>query len=226
MSSKSNTVFLNQIFDEAVNFISDALSNPPVVLTSSYSPPQSINYCKTIGDTNSIGNCTITTTSGASTTVGSTVGYYNNIPFYGYNTILPFIYQPIIWVDALKDFTPSCSKKDIPSYPVSNYFITNDGDHVVEIAVSGFSKEEITVERKDLSIFVKGMREAPPEDKKEKPSKYFYRNLACRDFELEFKFYESCDFDKLEVSMDKGILTIKIPLKEEFQPVRKKYEIK
>ena len=64
MSNKSNTVFLNQIFDEAVNFISDALSNSPAVLTSSYSPPQSINYCQTTGDTNSIGNCTITTTGG------------------------------------------------------------------------------------------------------------------------------------------------------------------
>ena len=153
------------------------------------------------------------------------------VPFYGYNTIQPsiyqpFIYQPIIWVDALRDFTPSCSKKDIPSYPVSNFFVTNEGTSVIEVAVTGFLKEEVTVERKDLLLIVKGTRETPPEDKKEEPSKYFYRNLACRDFSLDFKGHESWDFDKLEVFMDRGILTIKIPLKEEFKPVKQKYEIK
>ena len=230
MSNKNNTVFLNQIFDEALGFIVDlvdAIETQPAVqkncLTSS---PISNNYCSTIGAATTA-NYTLTATT-------STLGNYNtwlnipyNPPLYSQPIIYgPIIQQPIIWVDALRDFTPSCSKKDIPSYPVSNFFVTNEGTSVIEVAVTGFLKEEVTVERKDLLLIVKGTRETPPEDKKEEPSKYFYRNLACRDFSLDFKGHESWDFDKLEVFMDRGILTIKIPLKEEFKPVKQKYEIK
>ena len=231
MSTKSNTVFLNQIFDEAVNFLSDVLDSPSYQAQIPLSKGVESNYCSSIGSnestksvtTSSATNCVITTTGGG--TFDYLYPGYQELkyqPFYQ----PPVIYGPIIWVDVLRDFTPSCSKKDIPSYPVSNFFVTNDGTSVIEIAVTSFFKEEVTVERKDLTLLVKGVKEKPADEKKEEPSKYFYRNLACRDFELEFKGHETWDFDKLEVYMDRGVLTIKVPLKEEFQPVRQKYEIK
>ena len=218
MSSKSNQVFLNQIFDEAVNFISDALSNPPAVLKNNCSSPQSINYCQTTGDTNSIGNCTITTTVGSTTT---TLGYSNYVPFYGWNVLTPIIYQPVIWVDALRDFTPSCSKDN--SHPVTNFSVDKDSNFLIEIACTGFEQDELTVERKDLKIIVEGKRKnkETSEDRK-----YFYRNIATRDFSKEFSGSEKWCFDKLSVSYKDGLLAISIPLKEEFQPVRQKYEIK
>lgn len=229
MSNKNDTVFLNQIFDEALGFIVDlvdAIENQPAVqkncLTSS---PISNNYCSTIGATTAA-NCSLTTTT---TSASVTSGNYNtrlnipyNPPLYSQPIIYgPIIQQPIIWVDALRDFTPSCSKDT--SYPVTNFSCDKDGNVLIEIACTGFELDELTVERKDLKIIVEGKRKnkEAAEDRK-----YFYRNIATRDFTREFMGSEKWCFDKLSVSYKDGLLAIAIPLKEEFQPVRQKYEIK
>jgi len=228
MSTKSNQVFLNQIFDEAVSFISDAFDASSKHLQSPQSKGVQSNYCSSGTVNNNIKglhntNC-VTTTDCVITTGGVSAGHYQYTPYQQepliyYNT--PITYGPIIWVDVLRDFTSSYSKDS--SHPVTNFSVDKDGNFLVEIACTGFEADELTVERKDLKIIVEGKRKnkETTEDRK-----YFYRNIATRDFSREFIGSEKWCFDKLSVSYKDGLLSISIPLKDEFQPVRQKYEIK
>jgi len=218
MSTKSNQVFLNQIFDEAVKYLSDALD--PLVAQSPQKSIQS-NYCSS-GTTKGLVD-QVTTTNCVITTGGDTFGYkytpYYQEPLLYYNP--PIKYGPIIWVDVLRDFTPSCSKDS--SHPVTNFSCDKDGNVLIELATTSFEADELVVSREDLKIIVEGKRKnkETSEDRK-----YFYRNIAARDFRKEFTGSEKWCFDKLSVSYKDGLLSISIPLKDEFQPVRQKYEIK
>ena len=111
---------------------------------------------------------------------------------------------------------------DTPSYPKSNYSITDDGTSIIEVAVSGFNEDEITVRREDLKIIVEGKKI----NKEEKVKKgYVYKNIAERDFDLYFQGTPKWDYDKLKVSLKNGILKIIIPIKNECKSIYKTFEI-
>ena len=120
----------------------------------------------------------------------------------------------------IEDFT--CPAMSVPSYPVSNFSLDESGTTIVDIAVSGFSDNEITIKRDGLKLIVEGKREEKEKEKR----KYFYKNIAERNFKLEYQGSDKWDFDKLEARMKKGILTIEVPLKEEHKPIRQEFTIK
>ena len=111
-----------------------------------------------------------------------------------------------------------------PSFPVSNYSVDENLTSIISIAVSGFSDDEISIRREDLKLVVEGKKslQRGQEDKR----KYFYRNIAERDFKLEYQGSDKWDFDKLEARMSKGILNIEIPMKDEFKPIKQSFQIK
>jgi HSP20 family molecular chaperone IbpA len=133
-------------------------------------------------------------------------------------------YSPSDWYDWNYWWsTPSITYKiETPSYPVSNYSVKKDGTSVIEIAVSGFDSEEITVKREDLKIIVIGEKK---EGKGVGDRKYIYKHIGERDFELSYCGSEKWDYDKLNVKLSKGILSIEIPIKEECKPINKTYKI-
>jgi len=108
-----------------------------------------------------------------------------------------------------------------PTYPVSNYYVDEDMNSIIEIAVSGFSEEEISVKRDDLKLIVEGKQNKDKECKR----KYFYRNIAERDFSVSYQGSTKWDFDKLEAKISRGILSIFIPMKEECKPIKQEFKI-
>jgi HSP20 family molecular chaperone IbpA len=108
------------------------------------------------------------------------------------------------------------------TYPVSNSSILDDGTSVLEIAVSGFSSDEITVKREDLKIIVEGKKQKEEETKKKK---YLYKQIAERDFTMEFIGSDKWDFNNLKVLLKNGILRIEVPILESCKPVNKIYKI-
>jgi HSP20 family molecular chaperone IbpA len=166
--SKSNQVFLNQIFNDAMTFVSDVVSTSPTyTLTTgsyTYQPKKAWEYLDW--------------------------DYFNNYSF-------------------------KCTSDFIPSYPVSNYSIDKEGKSIIEIAITGFDEEEIIIEKRESKIIVKGKKK----DKQKEDRKYLYKNIACRDFELEFQCSDSWDCSNIEAEIDKGVLTITIPVKEDCKPI-------
>lgn len=107
------------------------------------------------------------------------------------------------------------------TYPKTNSAILEDGTSVLEIAASGFSSDEITVRREDLKIIVEGKKEKDTKEEK----KYLYKQIAERNFSVEFIGSEKWDYDKLSVNLKNGILTITIPILESCKTMNKTYKI-
>jgi HSP20 family molecular chaperone IbpA len=126
-----------------------------------------------------------------------------------------WIWNDSSWTDFMnRDFSVPCQ---IPTYPVSNYSVLKDGSSLIEVAVTGFADDELTVEKNGSKIIVRGKRYK--QEQKDSQKKYMYRNIACRDFELEFQGADSWDYSKIEADIDRGILSIKIPLTAESKPL-------
>lgn len=87
------------------------------------------------------------------------------------------------------------------SYPPHNIISINDKQLLVEIAVAGFKKDEISIEEKKGIVTIIGEKQNSVN-----PESYRYRGIAGRGFTKQFRvaeFYEISD-----ATLEDGILTI------------------
>lgn len=97
-------------------------------------------------------------------------------------------------------------------YPVD---IIRDKDHVrFEIAAVGLEKSDIkiTLEGETLRVSHK------PDRDSETDTVYIHRGIARRSFDLAWKISSDLDLSLASATMDKGLLTIKIPFAESRVP--------
>jgi molecular chaperone IbpA len=88
------------------------------------------------------------------------------------------------------------------NYPPFNLVKHSESNFEIELAVAGFSKEEITVEIDQDQLIIRGQKVA--DDSKE----YLHRGLAARDFEKSWTLADHMEVD--EVELTNGILSVKI----------------
>lgn len=138
--------------------------------------------------------------------------YWNNQPLH-YN------YAYWTWPAIITDIP----KIDVPSYPVCNGWIKEDGSMYLTFAATGFDKSELLVRAEDNTLIVEGALK-----KKEDTSKWknLFHNIAMHDFVWKRRISNKYDLEKLKVKLEKGILEILIPLKDTCKPVKKEFEIK
>lgn len=91
------------------------------------------------------------------------------------------------------------------NYPPHNIARIGENQYEIQMAVTGFSKEEVTVQVEADEIIVKGESSTPNESA---DKEYLHRGLALRDFERTFKMAEHMKVIGAEIK--NGILTIKI----------------
>jgi HSP20 family protein len=84
-----------------------------------------------------------------------------------------------------------------------------DGKYIVEAALPGFKKDEISIEviQNQLKISAKTSEEKS-EDKSER---YHYRELRRGSFYRAIAFPTDIDADMIEASYDNGILKLTVP---------------
>jgi molecular chaperone IbpA len=106
------------------------------------------------------------------------------------------------------------------NYPPHNIVKYSDSEYAIEVAVAGFSKDEITVEIDQDQLIVRGIQLKDETTTKE----YLHRGLASRDFEQSYTLAEYMEVKDAEVK--DGMLIIKIEriIPEALQP--RKIEIK
>ena len=90
------------------------------------------------------------------------------------------------------------------NYPPHNIVKYSDGSYGIEVAVAGFTKEEVTVEVDQDQLTIRGIKNRPDEDTVE----YLHRGLAARDFEQTFTLAEYMIVNGAKV--DNGMLHIDI----------------
>lgn len=94
------------------------------------------------------------------------------------------------------------------NYPTDIYE-TQDGI-VFELAVVGLNSEDIEIQTQGDTLRIKYNREKTEDDS----SKYIYKGIARRSFDLAWKVSSKFDLSKLEAQLEKGLLSIKVPYAE------------
>jgi molecular chaperone IbpA len=90
------------------------------------------------------------------------------------------------------------------NYPPHNIVKYSDSEYAIEVAVAGFSKEEITVEVDQDQLVVRGIQSTKDDNTKE----YLHKGLASRDFEQNYTLAEYMEVKDAEVK--DGMLIVKI----------------
>ena len=123
-----------------------------------------------------------------------------------------------IFDDLARDWEPLSA---VPSYPPYNIIQKNDQTSVIEIAVAGFSKKDLSIGLTGQVLTVEGAKEKVAETSEQK---FIYRGLAARNFKLSFRIGVRDEIT--EVSFNEGILTINVDHHQPPSPETKKLEIK
>jgi molecular chaperone IbpA len=106
------------------------------------------------------------------------------------------------------------------NYPPHNIVKYSDSAYAIEVAVAGFSREEITVEVDQAQLVVRGVQATADVDSKE----YLHRGLASRDFEQSWTLAEYMEVKGAEVKDGMLIVHIERIVPDALQP--RKIEIK
>lgn len=102
--------------------------------------------------------------------------------------------------DELEKLVEGASTSRSTSFPPHNIVKVDDNHYVVEMAVAGFSKDEITIELNDGVLTVKG-------EKAEKSDvEYLYRGIATRSFTKSVRLADTVEVRGAEFK--DGILRI------------------
>ncbi len=88
------------------------------------------------------------------------------------------------------------------NYPPHNIIKTGENQYEIQIAVTGFSKNEISVTVEDNVLVIKGESQTPDHA----AEAYLHRGLATRDFAREFPLAEHIEVVGAETQ--NGMLTI------------------
>lgn len=91
------------------------------------------------------------------------------------------------------------------NYPPHNVRRTAENQYEIQMAVTGFDKEEISVTLEDDVLKIKGESKTPNEST---DIVYIHRGLATRDFAKEFPLAEHIEVVGAEIKT--GLLTVKL----------------
>ena len=89
------------------------------------------------------------------------------------------------------------------NYPPYNLIHLNNVESVLEVALAGFSKKDLKVYTEYGKLIIEGKKDA-----KEKESEYVHQGLAQRSFKRAWTL--SDDFEVRDVSLEDGLLTVKL----------------
>jgi len=92
--------------------------------------------------------------------------------------------------------------KNIPNYPPYNIKKTDENTYVIEMAVAGFGKQDITIETEGDKLVIKGNVETAEDDE----TQSLYQGLAFRPFTRAFTLNDQVEVKNAE--MVNGLLKV------------------
>ncbi len=114
--------------------------------------------------------------------------------------------NPFVLSHLMDDFFPA-----IPAYypPVNIY--ENEKGFSIELNVPGIKKEDISIQMEKGLLTISYL---PKESKEQKPAKLIKKEFSIKGFKRTFSLDEKINTEAIDASMEKGILTLSLPLKE------------
>ena len=116
---------------------------------------------------------------------------------------LPDFYKTTVGFDRLFDEVERRFQNSVQNgYPPYNIVKLNDNEYVIELAVAGFTDEDITVEIENSMLTV----EANVVDVENPDVTYIHKGIASRSFKRQFQVADTVEV--VEATMKNGMLSI------------------
>jgi HSP20 family protein len=109
-----------------------------------------------------------------------------------------------------------------PTTPVVD-FVEKDKEYEITAELPGLDDKNVEVKLSNGMLTVSGEKK---EEKEEKKEGYYFSERRYGSFQRAFRVPEGVDADKIEASLEKGVLTIRLPKTPEAQKAQKTIEIK
>jgi len=132
----------------------------------------------------------------------------NLTKFYG----VPSLLGRSVWDDLFTKLEPnSLVRRSTDGYPVTDLYRDDDGNSVIECALAGFDKDQLTIEVKEGRITINA-------DQGGEDSEEATRRIARRSFTRSFVDHSNkLDLEKAKASFENGLLRITVPPVPEVQ---------
>ncbi len=115
--------------------------------------------------------------------------------------LTPF-YRSTVGFDRLFSLLDQATPDGSPGYPPYNIERTGENAYRISVAVSGFSKDELSIVAKENTLTIKGEKAAEAKDK----AQVLYRGIAARAFERAFQL---ADFVVVKnATLENGLLHV------------------
>ena len=90
------------------------------------------------------------------------------------------------------------------NYPPYNVIKFGENDYIIEMAVAGFKRDEITIELENDVLSIRGVKR----EEKEDTTQYLYHGLGARGFQRQFTLHN--DLIVKDAHLEDGILKVLI----------------
>ena len=132
----------------------------------------------------------------------------NLTKFYG----VPSLLGRSVWDDLFTKLEPnSLVRRSTDGYPVTDLYRDDDGNSVIECALAGFDKDQLTIEVKEGRITINA-------DQGGDDSEEATRRIARRSFTRSFVDHSNkLDLETAKASFENGLLRITVPPVPEVQ---------
>jgi molecular chaperone IbpA len=117
-------------------------------------------------------------------------------------TDLSPLYRTLVGFDRISSLIDQAMRIDAaPGYPPFNIEQTDENAFRIELAVAGFSEDDLSIEYKQNTLVVAGRKAQPEEGRR-----YLHRGIAERSFERRFGL---ADHVRVEgAKLENGLLTV------------------
>ena len=106
-------------------------------------------------------------------------------------------------------------KRSTDGYPLTDIYKDEEGQQVIEMALAGFSKDQLSIEIKENTITISNLA---AEKRESIPG--LTRRIAKRSFSRKFIDYDNqLDLLNSTASFENGLLKITIPKQENAKPI-------
>lgn len=111
----------------------------------------------------------------------------------------------------------------VSTYQANIDVASDDKQYTITLEAPGLAQNDLSIELKDRVLVIKG---AKRQELEEKDQYYYRKERRYGSFERVLAVPDDANVDDIQASMDKGLLTIKIPRKEVNKADTKKITIK
>ena len=126
--------------------------------------------------------------------------------------LMPTIFDDLVnpWTDLVSNFRLSTSNFSVPAVNIT----TQNGDYTITMAVPGMKKDDFKIDFDDNLLTISCSKE---ESKEDKNSRFTRKEYNYSSFSRTFTIPNEVNADKIDAHYENGLLSIKLPSREEFK---------